>query len=86
MTDHFPHHPVAPSSVDGCGAIRRMKTLGISTTLAATHSTPTGQGIPTKKVGAYGRPELPLKPRSPLVMISAVGLLAFLCWLLGIVA
>ena len=66
--------------------IPRSGTAGIYTTLATTHSTPTGPGIPTKKVDAYERPEQLLKPRSPLVMISAVGLLVFLFWLLGIVA
>ena len=77
------------SSLSGTNPARKIPrpgTAAIYTTLATTQSTPTGPGIPTKKVGAYGRPEQPLKPRSPLVMISAVGLLAFLCWLLGIVA
>ena len=77
------------SSLSGTNPARqipRSGTAGIYTTLATTHSTPTGPGIPTKKVSAYERPEQPLKPRSLLVIIGAVGLLAFLCWLLGIVA
>ena len=76
----------SPSGTNPARQIPRPGTAGIYTTLATTQSTPTGPGIPTKKVGAYERPEQPLKPRSPLVMIGAVGLLAFLCWLLGIVA
>jgi hypothetical protein len=76
----------SPSGTNPARQIPRPGTAGIYTTLATTQRTPTGPGIPTTKVGAYERPEQPLKPRSPLVMIGAVGLLAFLCWLLGIVA
>jgi hypothetical protein len=66
--------------------IPRPGTAGIYETLATTQRTPTGPSRPTKTVGVDERPEQPLKHRSPLVMLGAVGLLACMCWLLGIVA
>jgi hypothetical protein len=77
------------SSLSGTNPARQIPrpgTAGISATLATTHSTPTGQGIPTKEVGEYERPEQPPKSWSPLVTIGAVAFIAALCWLLGLVA